>query len=90
MYKITIRYCTQCNWLMRSTWIAQELLHSFADEINELALIPATGGVFEIAIDGQIIWQRERDGFPDIKSLRQRVRDRIAPDKNLGHGEPKP
>lgn len=83
---LTITYCTQCNWLLRSAWMAQELLHTFAEEIGGVALIPGTGGIFEISLEGELIWERKRDGgFPDVKVLKQMVRDRIAPDRSLGH-----
>ena len=45
-HRVEIHYCTQCRWLMRSTWIAQELLTTFEEEIAELALVPGTGGIF--------------------------------------------
>ena len=28
--KVTIAYCTGCNWLLRAGWLAQELLSTFA------------------------------------------------------------
>ena len=84
--KITIKYCTQCNWLLRSAWMSQELLNTFKDEITELSLQPATGGLFEISINETVVWNRkEKEGFPEITALKRIVRDHIAPDKNLGH-----
>ncbi len=84
--RITILYCTQCNWLLRAGWMAQELLQTFTDSLGEVALIPGTGGVFEIRIDGELLWERKRDGgFPGPKELKQRVRDVIDPDRDLGH-----
>lgn len=83
---ITIAYCTQCNWLLRAGWMAQELLHTFGQDLGSVALIPGTGGVFEIRVNGTLIWERKRDGgFPDARALKQRVRDIIAPDRDLGH-----
>ena len=83
---VTIAYCTQCNWLLRSGWMAQELLSTFATELGQVTLIPGTGGIFEIHLDGELIWERKRDGgFPDIRLLKQMVRDRIDPDRDLGH-----
>jgi selenoprotein W-related protein len=72
--------------------MAQELLTSFQDEMGEVALIPGTGGVFEIRAsspEGVVsIWSRKDEGgFPEIKQLKQRVRDRIAPEKPLGHSD---
>jgi selenoprotein W-related protein len=84
--RIAITYCTQCHWLLRAAWMAQELLSTFSDEIGEVALRPATGGAFQINVDDDIIWERKRDGgFPDVKTLKQRVRDRFAPGRDLGH-----
>lgn len=84
---IKIVYCPRCNWLPRSTWMAQELLHTFVDVLGEVALVPAEqGGTFAIWVGDQLLWERRRDGgFPDIKVLKQRVRDLIAPDRELGH-----
>jgi selenoprotein W-related protein len=86
--RVTIRYCTQCRWLLRAAWMAQELLTTFADEIGEVALIPGTGGVFEISVEGIEVWSRAADGgFPDITLLKQRVRDHVAPGRSLGHSD---
>ncbi|MGH6934156.1 MAG: SelT/SelW/SelH family protein [Dongiaceae bacterium] len=85
---IEILYCTQCRWLLRAAWMAQELLTTFEQELGEVALRPGTGGVFEILVDGHVIWSRKvENGFPSITELKQRVRDRIAPDKPLGHSD---
>ncbi|ESQ79500.1 SelT/SelW/SelH family protein [Asticcacaulis sp. YBE204] len=84
--RVTILYCTQCQWLLRAAWMAQELLSTFGTDLGEVALVPATGGRFEIHVDETLIWERVRDGgFPGPKDLKQRVRDVIAPDRDLGH-----
>jgi selenoprotein W-related protein len=85
--QVSIRYCTGCHWLLRAAWLAQELLSTFEAELGEVALIPdATGGVFEIRIDDQLVWSRaERNGFPEPKEIKQIVRDIVAPGRDLGH-----
>jgi selenoprotein W-related protein len=84
--KIRITYCTQCQWLLRAAWMAQELLATFGEDLAEVALKPGSGGIFEIQCDDQLIWERKRDGgFPDVKTLKQLVRDRIDPARDLGH-----
>lgn len=85
--RLTISYCPRCHWLPRSAWMAQELLYTFSDELAEVALQPsALSGEFVIAIDGEVVWDRKTEhGFPDIKELKQRVRDRVAPLRQLGH-----
>lgn len=73
---------------MRSSWIAQELLTTFDEELSEVALIPGTGGIFEIKINDKLLWSLKDEGrFPDIKELKKRIRDEIAPGKSLGHTE---
>ncbi len=68
--------------------MAQELLTTFTDEISALTLKPGTGGVFEVRVDGNLIWSRAEQGrFPEIKELKQLVRDQIAPEKDLGHSD---
>lgn len=84
--RISIAYCTQCNWLLRSAWMAQELLSTFGVELGEVVLVPGTGGIFEIRYDEQLIWERKRDGgFPDSRELKRLVRDRLDPQRDLGH-----
>ena len=86
--RVEIRYCTQCRWLLRAAWMGQELLTTFEQEIGELALVPGSGGVLEVRVEDDLVWSRERDGgFPEIKVLKQRVRDRIAPGRDLGHSD---
>jgi selenoprotein W-related protein len=84
--RVAIEYCTQCRWLLRAAWMAQELLTTFQDDLGEVALRPGTGGIFEVLVDGETVWSRAAEGrFPDIKELKQLVRDRIAPGRDLGH-----
>ena len=86
--KVEIQDCRQCRWLLRATWMAQELLTTFDEEVGGVTLIPGTGGVFEVRVSGETVWSRKAEGrFPEIKELKQRVRDRVAPDKDLGHSD---
>ncbi len=67
--------------------MGQELLSTFAADLGSVTLIPDdTGGVFEVRIDGKLLWSRGEQGrFPEMKELKQLVRDRIAPGRDLGH-----
>ena len=68
--------------------MAQELLTTFESELGEVALVPGTGGVFEVRVQGETIWSRQEGGhFPESKELKQLIRDRIAPGKDLGHSD---
>ena len=86
--RVEITYCNQCHWLPRATWIAQELLTTFAQDLCEVALRPGEGGIFEVCLDGETIFSRVAAGrFPEAKELKQLVRDRVAPGRDLGHSE---
>ena len=86
--RVEIHYCTQCRWLLRAAWIAQEILTTFEAEIGQLVLVPGTGGIFEVRADGDVLWSRkERGHFPELKKLKQLIRDRIALEKDLGHSD---
>ncbi|HET8994392.1 MAG TPA: SelT/SelW/SelH family protein [Rhodococcus sp. (in: high G+C Gram-positive bacteria)] len=88
--RVTIAYCTQCQWLLRAGWMAQELLNTFGTDLSEVALVPGTGGVFHVEVDGIEVWDRKADGgFPDIVTLKQRVRDIVDPARDLGHADRK-
>ena len=88
--RIEIEYCTQCRWLLRAAWMAQELLTTFEAEIGGVTLVPGTGGIFEVRSAGKLLWSRKAEGrFPDIKQLKQIVRDHVAPEKPLGHSDKK-
>ncbi len=85
---VSIKYCTQCRWLLRAGWFAQELLTTFEQELGGVLLEPGSGGVFEVSVDGKLIWSRKDAGrMPDIKELKQIVRDLAAPGKDLGHSD---
>ena len=68
--------------------MAQELLTTFENEIEEVALVSGTGGIFEVRVNNELVWSRkDMERFPEIKELKQLVRDRVAPGKDLGHSD---
>lgn len=84
---ITIEYCPKCGWMLRSAYMAQELLTTFVDQIKGVTLIPSeTGGTFLIYIDEKRVFDRkDQQRFPEIKELKRLVRDVVSPDMDLGH-----
>jgi selenoprotein W-related protein len=87
--RVEIHYCPRCRWLMRAAWMAQELLTTFADELGEVALVPsAESGRFRVVLDDAVIFDRREQGrFPESKELKQLIRDRVAPNRDLGHSD---
>ncbi|HKB08681.1 MAG TPA: SelT/SelW/SelH family protein [Candidatus Polarisedimenticolia bacterium] len=85
---LEIVYCTQCRWLLRAAWMAQELLTTFESELGGVTLRPGTGGVFDVRLGEEVLFSRQaQERFPDIKELKQIVRDRVAPGRDLGHSD---
>jgi len=86
---ITIEYCPKCRWLLRAAYMAQELLTTFEDDLHGVTLVPSEiSGRYTISIDQSVLFDRKREGrFPEIKELKQLVRDVVHPDKDLGHSD---
>jgi selenoprotein W-related protein len=87
-HTLEIAYCTQCRWLLRAAWLAQELLTTFEQDLASVSLRPGSKGIFEIALDQKLIFSRKEAGrFPEAKEIKQLVRDLIDPSRDLGHSD---
>ncbi len=84
--RVEIIYCRQCKFMLRAAWFAQELLSAFEGELAEVAVVPGSGGIFEVKLDGEVIaTNRETHRLPDIGEVKRFIRDRIAPERRIGH-----
>ncbi|PPQ99909.1 hypothetical protein CVT24_009590 [Panaeolus cyanescens] len=98
---VTIEFCDRCRWLHRATWVQTELFLTFTPPtIGTISLVPLnkdeTAGRFRVwlSVPGEdapvLVWDRKVEGgFPELKVLKQRIRDRIQPGKSLGHSDKK-
>ena len=86
---ITIEYCPKCGWMLRAAYMAQELLTTFSDDLHGILLHPsAISGTYKIYVNDQLLFDRKTaGGSPEIKQLKQAVRDMVNPSKNLGHSD---
>ncbi|OCF71503.1 hypothetical protein I204_07561 [Kwoniella mangroviensis CBS 8886] len=96
---VIIEFCDRCRWAPRATWIQTELFLTFPNPLlRSITLIPLnapeTGGRFRVWLDGgdgmgdQLVWDRKTEGgFPELKVLKQRIRNIIQPDLSLGHSD---
>lgn len=74
MVQVRVVYCTKCHFLPRASWVAQELLHTFGENLESVALVPSSGGRFEVWIDGEEAWSTKTKGrFPEMRELREAV-----------------
>lgn len=87
--QLTIEYCPKCHWLLRAAYMAQELLTTFGEELQSVTLVPSEmNGRYSISIDSKVIFDRKAyGGFPEIKEIKQMVRDVVNPQKSLGHAD---
>ena len=87
--EITIEYCPKCHWLLRAAYMAQEFLTTFENDLGAVTLRPSeVSGDFHISIGDKKIFDRKIfGGFPEIKTLKQMVRDIVNPGKDLGHSD---
>jgi selenoprotein W-related protein len=84
--RVEITYCTKCRFLLRAAWLAQELLTSFEAELGAVTLVPGSGGIFEVTLGGEVIaTNREGAPMPGVRDVKRAVRDRVAPDRAIGH-----
>ncbi|WVF71889.1 hypothetical protein IAT40_006699 [Kwoniella sp. CBS 6097] len=96
---VIIEFCDRCRWAPRATWIQTELFLTFPNPlIRTITLIPLnapeTGGRFRVWVDKgdgageQLAWDRKTEGgFPELKVLKQRIRNIIQPEMGLGHSD---
>ncbi|MES1197764.1 MAG: SelT/SelW/SelH family protein [Chitinophagaceae bacterium] len=86
---LVIEYCPKCHWLLRAAYMAQEFLTTFENDLKAVTLQPSeVNGSFHISINGKKIFDRKDfGGFPEIKELKQIVRDEVSPGKSLGHAD---
>ncbi|KAI1378242.1 Rdx family-domain-containing protein [Hypoxylon crocopeplum] len=69
--RVTIRFCTQCKWMLRAAYFAQELLSTFSTSLGEVALQPSTGGTFIVEIFFQT--PSTTSSSPSSPTVQQRV-----------------
>ena len=75
--RVAITFCTQCRWMLRAAYFAQELLSTFGGSIGEVALIPATGGLFTV----HLTYKPESEGAAgdgDVQAQEVLIWDRKA------------
>jgi selenoprotein W-related protein len=88
---ITIEYCPKCGWLLKAAYMAQEILTTFTDDIKMVSLQPSEiAGRYTVCVNDKAIFDRKEQGhFPEVKELKQMIRDIVNPTKSLGHSDKK-
>ncbi|KAI8937810.1 hypothetical protein NX059_005507 [Plenodomus lindquistii] len=73
--RVAISYCIQCKWMLRAAYFGQELLSTFGTQIGEIALIPSTGGLFQVHLTYVPVKEEdgEEEGGEDVEVKVQKV-----------------
>jgi selenoprotein W-related protein len=59
--------------------LTEALLREYGSRISAVTLVPSSGGVFEVAIDGTNVFSKmETDRFPTIEEIGAALRDRLS------------
>jgi selenoprotein W-related protein len=90
--KVTITYCTQCNWLLRASWMAGELLQTFVNaDLGEVALRPGTGGIFTVHAmgPGTPRWTADGEAAVAESGGKERIggKEQVGGDEQVGGKE---
>lgn len=56
--QITITFCMYWNYTPRAVSLAAQLLEIHRQAIQQLSLIPAKGGCFEVEVNGQLLYSK--------------------------------
>lgn len=58
--------------------MVDSLLEEFEHDIDDLRLIPSTGGVFEVEVDGDLIYSKKETGqHAEYEQVAGPIRERI-------------
>ena len=69
---LTIEYCVPCDFLPRTVWHLTEINKSFGESLAAVTLIPGSGGVYNVALDGATLFSKDSAGrFPEPEELLQ-------------------
>lgn len=75
---IGIEYCTSWGYLGRAVALCQNLLNEHKNKINKVVLIPSSGGVFEVTMNGESVFSKKELGrFPEENEVEDKIRKLI-------------
>ena len=82
MPEVLIRYCLPCRYQPQAMQDADAILKEFGPELSGLRLVPGDHGVYDVEVDGQLVFSTERAmRFPVAGELVRTIRDRLGPKK---------
>ena len=77
MTEIQIEYCVACGFLPRAEEVQHALLTELGQRVDGVRMKPGRGGVFQVSVNGELIFDKTRDGF-DVAEIVRRAAARCA------------
>lgn len=78
MVEVSITYCVPCRYQAKAVQDADALLREFGGQLRSLRLVPGERGVYDVAVDGQIVFSLDRAmRFPETAELIEFIRQRV-------------
>lgn len=79
MTTIEIEYCVPCGLLTQALGVEWALLTEFGRELERTTLTPGHGGVFEVTVDDDVVWNTDVHGSEiDLDLITDAVRERAV------------
>lgn len=85
-YTVSIEYCVPCDYSPPAFRVTESLLSNYQHIIDKLMLITGTNGVFEVKVDGDLIFSKKTlKRHPEPGEVLQAFKEVVGP-----HGSPYP
>src|SRR5207302_10275947 len=82
MLEVLNPYCLPCRYQPQAMQDAVAILKEFGPELSGLRLVPGDHGVYDVEVDGQVVFSMDRVmRFPETGELVRTIRDRLGPRK---------
>ena len=75
MTEVTITYCVPCRYQFKAIQDADAILKEFGQRLSGLRLIPGDRGVYDVALDGDVLFSLDKaEHFPETVELLEKIR----------------
>lgn len=79
MATVEIEYCVPCGLLTLAMKTERALLEEFGQDVESVTLRPGHGGVFEIRVEGETVWDKDtHGGHLDLNLIKDTIRSALT------------
>ncbi len=76
MTAVEIEYCVPCGHIDRAQDLQEELLTTFGQDVESVALVTEDGGTFRVHVDDELVFDVDEEGY-DAETIVDRVGKRV-------------